>query len=260
MEWTRHPSERRGDGSKQRPARDFVCSRKEAGHVPVPSLSALALPARRHHCPSLPIALLARGAAPQAGQVAVIVLLTPPHAAEEIVLVRDGLQEVGPHQADVVQLRGRGAPGAAAASLREHLRGEQSKKAPAASAGCAWHEHSAWEQRTHPAGGRPASLLGFQLTVSPAKQAGGRGQGSRLHSRGRRCSFSGCPLPSRWLFWLGTSSSQRVAGTPPRKRLHQASGRKLCCDAANPRKASANSAAVAATACCQNGLRAAKII
>lgn len=213
-----------------------------------------------HHCPSLCIALLAQGAAPHAGQVAVIVLLTPPHAAEEIVLVRDGLQEVGPHQADVVQLRGRGAPGAAAASLREHLRGEQSKKAPAASAGCAWHEHSAWEQRTHPAGGRPASLLGFQLTVSPAKQAGGRGQGSRLHSRGRRCSFSGCPLPPRWLFWLGTSSSRRVAGTPLRKRLHQASGRKPRCDAANPRKASANSAAVAATACCQNGLRAAKII
>lgn len=116
------------------------------------------------------------------------------------------------------------------------------------------------KKHPQPAGGDPASVLSFQLMVSPAKRAGGRGQGSRLHSRGRRCSFSGCPLPPRWLFWLGTSSSRRVAGTPLRKRLHQASGRKPRCDAANPRKASANSAAVAATACCQNGLRAAKII
>lgn len=38
------------------------------------------------------------------GQVALIVLLTSSHAAEEIALISNGLQEIGLHQADIIQL------------------------------------------------------------------------------------------------------------------------------------------------------------
>lgn len=41
---------------------------------------------------------------PSTGQVVLVVLLALSHAAEEVVLIRDGLQEVGLHQAHTIQL------------------------------------------------------------------------------------------------------------------------------------------------------------
>lgn len=70
-----------------------------------------------HEVVSLSIPLLPWGVLLLAGQVAVVVLLTPPYTAQEIVLISNGLQQVGLHQANVVQLRGGHAPGTAAALL-----------------------------------------------------------------------------------------------------------------------------------------------
>lgn len=70
-----------------------------------------------HEVVSLSIPLLAWGVLLHAGQVAVVVLLAPPHTAQEIVLISDGLQQIGLHQANVVELRGGHAPGTAAALL-----------------------------------------------------------------------------------------------------------------------------------------------
>lgn len=67
-----------------------------------------------HEVVSLPIPLLAWGVL-HAGQVVVVVLLTPPHTAQEIVLISNGLQQIGLHQANIVQLRGGHGPGTAAA-------------------------------------------------------------------------------------------------------------------------------------------------
>lgn len=104
----------------------------ERGELEEPSLALCLFTAGSRGCPrsraphpceeaSLSIPLPARGVLLPAGQVTVVVLLTPPHTVQEIVLVSNGLQQVSLHQANVVQLRGGNAPGAAAAPLREHL-------------------------------------------------------------------------------------------------------------------------------------------
>lgn len=86
---------------RAKPTQDLTCSRKEAGGYP---RSECLGPSPARMVVSLSVTLLAQGSALHAGQVTIIVLLTPPHAAEEIVLIRDGLQEVGLHQANVIQL------------------------------------------------------------------------------------------------------------------------------------------------------------
>lgn len=106
-----------GEGTAQ--SRSPACSSKQgASQARVPRLYEVA---------SLSIPLLAQGALLSgAGQIVVIVLLAPPHTAQEIVLICNGLQQVRLYQTNVVQLRGGNTPGAAAALLHKHLQGESS--------------------------------------------------------------------------------------------------------------------------------------
>lgn len=237
--WAHHTSER---GQLEAAAQHRTlpaCSRKqEVSQSRAPQPCEVA---------SLSIPLLAQHVLLRAGQVAVVVLLAPPHAAQEIVLVSNGLQQVGLHQANVVQLRGGSAPGGPAAPLHKHLWGESSAQKyshplQAAVPGpcpARAHERRAWQQCMHPAVLRaalPALLLGRE--PSCRLWVGGRGQGLPSPLQQRKVKFLQISPPSQKAH---LAPKQCVAGASLRNRPHHVAERKRLCGAADPRKTSANS-------------------